>query len=174
MIKFSETQRFTQKWLWALMLLALVPTLLFFIWGTVQQLVFGIPFGDHPASDAGLVISSLVPIVASAGAMWLVAILRLETTVDDTGVYVQFRPLHRYPKHFRLDEIASAEARTYSPVREYGGWGIKGWSKDNMAYNVRGDRGLQLVLTSGRRILIGSQRADELAEAVHEGLENAQ
>jgi hypothetical protein len=37
-----------------------------------------------------------------------------------------------------------------------------------MAYNVRGDRGVQLVLRDGRRVLIGSQRADELAKAIAE------
>ena len=61
------------------------------------------------------------------------------------------------------------EARTYRPLLEYGGWGIryapfgKGW-----AYNVHGSQGVQLELTNGKRILIGSQRAEELARAIGE------
>ena len=53
------------------------------------------------------------------------------------------------------------------PILEYGGWGIryspfgKGW-----AYNVRGNQGVQLELANGQRILVGSQRADELARAI--------
>jgi hypothetical protein len=39
----------------------------------------------------------------------------------------------------------------------------KGW-----AYNVRGNRGVQLELANGKRILIGSQRAEELAGAIGE------
>ena len=34
------------------------------------------------------------------------------------------------------------------------------------AYNVSGNEGVQLELTNGKRILIGSQRADELADAI--------
>jgi len=37
-----------------------------------------------------------------------------------------------------------------------------------MAYNVSGDRGVQLELMNGVRILIGSERAGELAEAIGE------
>jgi hypothetical protein len=35
-----------------------------------------------------------------------------------------------------------------------------------MAYNVSGNRGVQLELVSGKRILIGSQQAEELAAAI--------
>jgi hypothetical protein len=51
-------------------------------------------------------------------------------------------------------------------VREYGGWGIKGWSFKSVAYNISGDRGVQLTLRDGRRIMLGSRRPDELAQAI--------
>jgi hypothetical protein len=69
-----------------------------------------------------------------------------------------------------LAEIVHRETRTYWPILEYGGWGIsysffgKGW-----AYNVNGNRGGQLELANGKRILIGSQRAEELARAIGVG-----
>ena len=34
------------------------------------------------------------------------------------------------------------------------------------AYNVSGDRGVELTLANGKRVLIGSQRSEELAEAI--------
>jgi hypothetical protein len=37
-----------------------------------------------------------------------------------------------------------------------------------MAYNVSGKEGVQLELANGKRILIGSQRAEELARAIGE------
>jgi hypothetical protein len=39
---------------------------------------------------------------------------------------------------------------------EYGGWGIK-YGKMGKAYNVSGNRGVQLEFTDGKRLLIGSQ-----------------
>ena len=35
-----------------------------------------------------------------------------------------------------------------------------------MAYNVSGNRGVQPVFSNGKRLLIGSQRPDELAAAI--------
>ncbi len=74
-------------------------------------------------------------------------------------------PLYR--RRIRLADITAAEAVTYSPLVEYGGWGIKGLP-GNSAINARGNRGVRLTLRDGRRILIGSQRPDELAAALAE------
>jgi hypothetical protein len=35
-----------------------------------------------------------------------------------------------------------------------------------MAYNVSGNRGLQLELTNGKKILLGTQRPEEIAQAL--------
>ena len=64
-------------------------------------------------------------------------------------------PLYR--KRFKLQEIAAAQAATYSPITEYGGWGIRGWGR-NTALNARGNRGVRLTLQNGSHVLIGSQR----------------
>lgn len=42
---------------------------------------------------------------------------------------------------------------------------MRGWG-ENVALNARGDRGVRLMLTDGRRVLVGSQRAEELAAAL--------
>jgi hypothetical protein len=59
----------------------------------------------------------------------------------------------------------SAEPRTYSPVLEFGGWGIR-VGGGGMAYNVSGNEGVQLVLKSGRRVLIGTRQPDVLMSAL--------
>ena len=56
--------------------------------------------------------------------------------------------------------------RQYSAIREYGGWGIKGWTPKNVAYNVSGSWGVELTLRGDRRVMLGSQRPHELAEAI--------
>ena len=48
-------------------------------------------------------------------------------------------------------DVAYAEARTYAPLREYGGWGIRGLSRKR-AYNVSGNRGVELSLVDGRKL----------------------
>ncbi|MHC4114629.1 MAG: hypothetical protein ACYSSL_04835, partial [Planctomycetota bacterium] len=69
------------------------------------------------------------------------------------------------------DDLSEYYARKYRPLLEYGGWGI-GWSlRKGRAYNVSGDKGVQLVFKSGKRLPIGSQRAEELEEAIRSIME---
>ena len=96
----------------------------------------------------------------------LAANLLCERTTVDDEVVVSFGwlfPLYR--RRIRLTEVASAEAVTYSALIEYGGWGIRGMGK-NVALNARGNRGVRLHLQNGNRVLIGSQRPEELAAAI--------
>jgi hypothetical protein len=90
---------------------------------------------------------------------------RLTTEVRDDGVYICFFPFHRTWRRIAFTEMKQCEVRTYRPVREYGGWGIRYGGKGK-AYNVSGDRGVQIELLNGKRLLIGSQRAEELWRAI--------
>lgn len=105
-----------------------------------------------------------ISVVSIATALVLTfAVLKLVTEVRDDGLYVRLFPLPF--RHFALETIASYQVRTYRPIREYGGWGLRsGFS--GAAYNARGNRGVQLVLVSGRRVLIGSQQPEALEAAI--------
>lgn len=162
---FREEQRFTQPWIWWLLggVLALVGGV--FGFGLVQQLVYDRPWGNNPMSDTSLVLAALTQVAVVGGLVWLFRAMRLVTEVRSDGLHVRFRPFVR--KHFPFETIRRCEARTYRPIAEYGGWGIRfGWGGRGKAYNVRGDRGVQLEFTDGKRLLIGSQRAEELEAAI--------
>ena len=157
---FTETQRPRQSWLFLVIaLLALIG------WGVfIQQIVRGKPVGDNPMPDWGAwLMAALLGVVLPLFLLWF----RMETTVYPDRVEVRMTPfVHRV---FGPSEIAGAAARTYRPMREFGGWGVRwglrGLSK-NRAYNASGDQGVQLVLTNGNRILIGTQRPQELEAAI--------
>ena len=61
--------------------------------------------------------------------------------------------------------MSQYQTRQYKPIREYGGWGIR-YGRGGKAYNVSGNKAVQLVLKNGKRLLIGSQRPDKLVEAI--------
>jgi hypothetical protein len=90
---------------------------------------------------------------------------RLVTEVRDDGIYICFFPFHWSFRKIAFTEVKQYEVRTYRPIREYGGWGIRYGCKGK-AYNVSGDRGVQIELLNGKRLLIGSQRAEELWRAI--------
>lgn len=93
-------------------------------------------------------------------------LLRLETRVEDGVLSVRLTPFR--PRRIALSDVVRAEVRTYHPIREYGGWGIR-WGRGGMAYNARGNQGVQLELKDGRCVLIGSQEPERLLAAVRAG-----
>jgi len=153
---FREEQAFRQWWIW--LLIGFVAALQW--WGFVQQIVLGRPWGSNPAPDWMMVPLWLL---IGIGLPVFFVYLRLIVTVTDEAIVVHYRPLTR--RTIQVADVAHVEARTYSPLLEYGGWGIRGLGS-NRAYNVSGDRGVELALVDGRKVLIGSQRADALADAI--------
>jgi hypothetical protein len=93
--------------------------------------------------------------------------MRLMTRITEEGIYVRFVPFHFKEQFFPWESIESAQVRTYSPLMEYGGWGIKyGFNGQGKVFNVAGDQGLQLVFKSGEKLLIGTQKPTEIQAAV--------
>ena len=166
-MKFREVQRFRQKWLWPF--LAAVPLSLIgiFGYGMIQQLVLGRPWGDRPLSDTALAVIGPLMILLGIGLTLLFFKMKLLTEVREDGMHINFVPLARRTVLFA--NIISCEVRTYNPIREYGGWGAR-FGPAGKAYNVSGNRGVQLKLSNGERLLIGSQRPEELAQAVQAGM----
>jgi len=89
--------------------------------------------------------------------------MRQVTRVEPGAVTVSFGLLYR--TSIPTSDIRTAEAVRYRPVREYGGWGIRGLGR-RRALNMRGDRGVLLTRGDGSTVLIGSQRPRELLAAL--------
>lgn len=135
------------------------------LWGT---LVGGWGMGAARGPAAGLLGAAVLSLVV--GALASAFLFPLRTRVDREEIEIRFGQYTRF--RIPVADIESAEARTYRPLWEYGGWGIR-FGRDGIAYSMRGDRGVQLVLRGGRRVLIGSARADELAEAIRSAMSRA-
>lgn len=152
-ILFSEKQRFTQWWIW---LILLIP---FFTmtYGVYQQLYLGIPFGKQTVSDFSLlsIFFGMLCIPAS------MLIFRLHTQITKDGVLVKFFPFHLKFRECKWNEIKKVEVREYSPIGEFGGWGLRGFG-NNRALNVSGKIGLQLEFQNGNKLLIGTRKGDEI------------
>jgi hypothetical protein len=115
--------------------------------------------------DIALAIVGPLGILCGLGLVLLFYSAKLIIEVQEDGVYVRFFPLTHQKISF--EDIRNCEARTYSPIKEFGGWGIR-YGRGTKAYNVIGNRGVQLELSNGKRLLIGSGRAEELAQAIEE------
>jgi hypothetical protein len=91
--------------------------------------------------------------------------LELRVCVNQKGINYQFFPFHLKSYVVKYDEIESYLAVTYSPILDYGGWGIRyGFKKK--AYNVKGSHGVRINLKTGKHILFGSQNKIEFVQAL--------
>jgi hypothetical protein len=160
---FREVQGFRQWWLWALMLLTAIGTIGVFGYGIYVQIIEGTPWGDNPMSDTGLIVAGAITTVLTVGIAGLILSARLITEVRSDGIYVRFFPIRW--KAIPYEEIASYQTKTYHPIRDYGGWGIR-WGREGKAYIAGGNEGVQLLLNDGKKVLLGSRRMEELEAAI--------
>ncbi len=155
---FREEQRFRQIWIWFLILG--IAALMWY--SAFTQIIQRRPFGENPAPNSLLIIFW---VLFGLGLPVLFFSIRLITEVRLDGIYIRFFPFHFSSKKIAFQDLQSFEVRTYNALREYGGWGIR-YGPQGKAYNVGGNRGVQLVLTDGKRILIGSQKPEEFLAAI--------
>lgn len=164
---FIETQKFDQRWIRLLVFLTTVPLLGMMTFGIYRQIILGIPYGSKPAPDAVLIIIFLFILVLTVVLNGLFLTLKLITEVTDEGLSYRFPPLIMKNRIIPKEEISEYTIRKYSPIREYGGWGIRwGSGRTGNAYNVKGNMGLQLQLRNGKKVLFGTQRPEAFLAAV--------
>jgi len=145
---FFEKQKFTQSfWMWLLVILAVIsgPIICFFSTSKIDVYI--------------LIMSCLIFIF-----MYL---CELKVKLSKEGIHYQFFPIHLKSYTIKFEEIDSFEELKYSPIGDYGGWGIRHRFKGK-AYNISGNQGVKIHLKSGRHVLFGSQRSKEFEQVLRE------
>ena len=158
-VYYREEQKFNQLWIW--LILFFIAGL--WIWQLVQQVFMGIPFGNNPAPDIVIYLMGLFPLAG----IWLFRTLTLETHIDEEGVHYRFKPFQKKFKVFKPEDILRYEVKKYSPIRDYGGWGIRlGTSAKGNAYNVRGNDGVWFELKNKKKFMLGTQNPGTIKSAM--------
>ena len=153
---FKEEQRFRQVWLMVLLGFSLLVPVCLIINEYIK---------DNTSMTTNEFLGSLIGIIAS---VLLIFIFKLSTRIDEKGIHYQFFPFHFSIKTLLWSEITKAEVRTYDPIGEYGGWGLR-YSfnkKKGNAVNVSGDIGIQLTLKNGKKLLIGTQKKEAVSRVL--------
>jgi hypothetical protein len=165
-LAYHEVQQFRQIWIWAIVIA--IAGLMWYAF--VTQILLHRPFGDNPMPDILMIIFWLV---FGLGLPALFFFGKLITEVRGDGIYIRFFPFHLSCHKIAFKDLKRYEARTYRPLLEYGGWGIR-YGFKGKAYNVSGNRGVQLEFLNGKRLLIGSQRPEEFLQAIEVGYSRQQ
>lgn len=87
------------------------------------------------------------------------------TLVTRDAVTVRWGLLGLPVLRLQMSDIASAETHRFSPLRDFGGYGIR-FNREMKAYYLRGGTGVVLTLHNGKKYLIGSDKAADLLGVV--------
>lgn len=143
----SEKQVFS-KWIWLTIIAAInIP---FIISNIHHDLLF--------------ILGSLFP---SLCVSVLFLLCKLTTELDPDGFHYKYFPFHLNWHLVEKEDIAKIYVRKYSPLKEFGGWGIRGVFPAK-AYIVKGNMGIQFELKDGRKVLFGTQKPEEWEKVIKE------
>tara|TARA_B100000809_G_scaffold81337_1_gene79639 strand:+ start:6664 stop:7113 length:450 start_codon:yes stop_codon:yes gene_type:complete len=135
-LEFIEEQKFTQWWLWIIIVA-----------------VLSIPVYDFVFVDFTQALKSSPVILL----VILFYIFKLKTRINEKGIRMSYLPY--LGKFKNWTEIKFVKVIDYGFV---GGWGVRLWTKFGTVYNIRGSKGLVVELNSGKAFIIGTQQEEEL------------
>ena len=160
-IYYQESQKFTQIWLWFLLGSGLLFLIGVAFAGVYIQIIQGKPFGDNPMSDTGVLVFFILSLFFSLGLILFMKSFHLETRIDRLGISYRFFPL--VPKWHTIyrEEIINWEIVTKFVFN----YGIR-FGTNSKTLNIQGDKQLALKLSSGKILYLGTQRPEEISQAL--------
>ena len=140
---FKETQKFDQWWIWALLTLSLAPN--FIIIGEALE------NNSLNLTRDLFVLNSIL-----GGVILLFWIMKLKTQIDKLGIKFTYVPF--YKRAIAWSEITSLQLIKYGFV----GYGIRFFTGHGTIFNTKGNKGLAITLKNGKRLVIGTQKPEEI------------
>lgn len=156
-ILFKEEQKFTQWWLWLLLLSPLV-VLMYSVIAPILNETTNIKtkslLNDVSWSNFYIPFFILIAILL------LFIFLKLKTEITSERIFLRYFPL--FSKEWLWADVKKAEVINYGFV----GYGIRVSLKHGMVYNVKGNKGLALHFNNGKKIVLGTQKPEELEKII--------
>lgn len=136
--------------------------ILVIFWGTMFVSMLAVSVSPGEPRDQrvmGLVLLGLTAVAVQ----WLVAGLSVRLYRDYMVLGLGYSGL--ISRRVRYDEISELESVRYDPLREFGGWGVRGTGQKKI-WSARGNRAVVLHLADGRLLYVGSDHPHRLEERI--------
>lgn len=90
--------------------------------------------------------------------------LRTIVTAKDLSVRLGMTGIRIF--HIGMDKISSVETHEFSPLKDFGGYGIR-VNSEMQAFYFKGNKGVKLTRSDGKKFLVGSDNAETLATVIN-------
>jgi hypothetical protein len=103
------------------------------------------------------IVIGVLMILPYGGLRTVVTAKELSVRLGMTGIRV-FR--------IGMDQISAAETHEFSPLKDFGGYGIR-VNSEMQAFYFKGNKGVKLTRNDGKKFLVGSDNAETLATVIN-------
>lgn len=134
------------------------------LWGVVVLTAYPILAGWEADFPFPVRFAMAAGIVALAVALQIV-VGGLTVRVQETRLFIHLGSVPLVKRTVPYAEIQGVRSIEYRPLREFGGWGVRGIGK-RKAWTARGNQAVELTFTDGRRLLVGSDHPQRLEERI--------
>lgn len=156
---YEENQFFRQWFIW-------VPLIIFAVclggYLGRKGYLFMTVENQSPIVGLAMILGGLVPFAIMA----LLYFSGLHVRVADGSLEYKFTPFTSLTT-IPLSKIESAEVIEFSPMKDFGGWGVR-VGKLGRALIISGNRGVKVSIDGGEVIILGSKTPEELATAINQ------
>ncbi len=166
---FSEEQRLSdspKRWIFPVVFLLSAGPLGY---GFIQQIVLGKSWGDSSMSNLGLILTFVFVVVLMIVIWFFLQYIKLVVYIDKEGIHYRLPIFIRREKLIPKEQIESYDIRKYRPLFEYSGLDYRTkfiYVNRGITYKIMGNIGLQLYLTDGKKLLLGTQRPEAMKRAM--------
>jgi hypothetical protein len=160
---FTESQKFNKWWHY---LLSGLPLFIAFC-TYLGFLMDAVPLKEGQKKAPAMMALIITLLIGILFFLWFF-LLKLKTTINSDGIAVKFSGLPFCKRNIKWEEIQSISVVTYSPLSDYGGWGVRYSTTGNgWCYNVSGKEGIKIIYKNGKSFLIGTRQKEEAEKIIN-------
>jgi hypothetical protein len=132
-----------------MMLMTIVLPLIMFVWAVLS-------YSEVWWASILLAVTGLLLILPYGG---------MRVMVTRNNIVVRFGLFGFRILRLNIADISSVEAVEFSPLKDFGGYGIR-FNREMTAYYLRGNRGVKLTMANAKKYLLGSDDPQLLAGVI--------
>lgn len=90
----------------------------------------------------------------------------MQTRITEKNIRISFGELGIFRKNIPIQNIEKFEAVTFSPMKDFLGYGIRRGKDGTWCYTFRGKQAIRIQLSNGNKYLIGTEKPEEFKNAL--------
>lgn len=106
-------------------------------------------------------------VAIAVGSAFLLAVCLIPFTVTVTREHLVVRFAGLFTATIPMQDVASAQAREYQPLKQFGGWGWRFGRNGARQYAMAGKRAVVVTRVDGREVYLGARDVESLAAAIN-------